>query len=157
MTTATKPTPRAPTAPKPAPATKPVADPRPSSESIALAKLREAHRDEYAFYLKRVREAKTADWEALPDYPIKIQAFCLSDYIKAVLERAEYEPDGEVIFASVPGMPDFYSQGEDLEDARFHLGDAIEGSIVIALQMGWDIPQIPDSEVKIEIVQIDSP
>ena len=152
MTTATKPTPRA-------TATNPAADPRPSpsSESIALAKLREAHSDEYDFYLKSAREAKTADWETLPDYPIKIQAFCLADYIKAVLDRAEYEPDGEVIFASVPGMPDFYSQGEDLEDARFHLGDAIEGSIVIALQMGWDIPQIPDSEVKIDIVEIDSP
>ena len=144
-----------PTAPKLATATQPVADTRPAHEAAALAKLREAHRDEYDFYLKAAREAKTDDWESLPNYPIKIQAFCLSDYIKAALERAKYEPDGDVIFAEVPGLPSAFTQGETIEEAREYLADAIEGNILIDLQMGWEIPPVPDSDVKIEVVTIE--
>ena len=140
-----------PTAPKPATATKPAADPRPSHESAALAKLREAHPDEYDFYLKAAREDDTAELEALPDYPIKIQAFCLSDYIKAALERAKYEPDEDMIVASVPGLPSAFTQGDTIEEARDNLADAIEGNILIDLQMGWEIPPIPGSDVKVRV------
>ena len=148
-----------PVAPKPAPAAKPAADPRPSPahEAAALSKLREAHRDEYDFYLKRAREAKTANWEALPDYPIKIQAFCLSDYINAALEQAEYEPDDEVevIVASVPGLPVAFTQADTIEEAREYLADAIEGNVLIDLQMGRDIPPVPDSDIEIKLVTIE--
>ena len=132
------------------------ADMTPSSESVALAKLREAHREEYDFYLKRASEGKVEAWKDLPRYPVKIQAFCLADYINAALERAEYEPDDGVIFASAPGMPGSFTQGENMKEARDNLADAIEGSVLIALQMGWEIPPIPDSDVRIDIFEIDS-
>ena len=128
-----------------------------TSESVALAKLREAHKEEYDFYLKRASEGKIEDWKDLPRYPIKIQAFCLADYIRAALDRAEYEPDDGVVFASAPGMPGSFTQGESMEEARENLADAIEGNILIALQMGSEIPPIPGSEVKVDIVEIDSP
>ena len=37
-----------------------------------------------------------------------------------------------------------------------NLRDAIEGNILIALQMGWDIPQIPGVEIRTKIVANDS-
>ena len=127
-----------------------------SSESIALAKLREAHREEYDFYIAHAKKNHVEHWKDLPGFPIKLQAFCLADYLKAALARAEYEPDDGMVIARVPGMAGFYSQGEDCEEARANLEDAIEGNILIALQMGWKIPHIPDSEVRIDIVEIDS-
>ncbi len=129
----------------------------PSSESVALAKLREAHREEYDFYVRHAKKNHIKDWEDLPGFPIRLQAFCLADYLKAALEKAEYEPDGEVIFANVPGLQGAFTQGENYEEARVNLQDAIEGNVLIALQMGWEIQPIPGSEVKIEIAEIDSP
>ena len=129
----------------------------PSSESIALAKLREAHREEYDFYLRRAEEDRIKDWKDLPSFPVNLQSLCLSEYIEAALEIAEYEPDGEVILARVPGVEaSYFTQGEDYEDAKEMLADAIEGNALIALQMGWKIPPIPGSEAKIEIVEINS-
>ena len=128
-----------------------------SSEFVALAKLREAHKEEYDFYVRRAEEGQISDWKELPGFPVKLQSFCLSEYIEAALEIAEYEPDGDVIFAHVPGVEaSYFTQGEDYEDAKEMLADAIEGSVVIALQMGWEIPPIPGSGVKIEIAEINS-
>ena len=128
-----------------------------TSESVALAKLREAHKEEYDFYVRRAEEGQISDWKELPGFPVKLQSFCLSEYIEAALEIAEYEPDGDVIFAHVPGVEaSYFTQGEDYEDAKEMLADAIEGSVVIALQMGWEIPPIPGSGVKIEIAEINS-
>ena len=128
-----------------------------SSEHVALDKLKDVHQDEYDFYVEHAEKNHVADWKDLPSYPVKLQAFCLADYISAALDRAVYEPDGEVIFARVPDVDAFYfTQGETYEEARANLQDAIEGSVLIALQMGWEIPPIPGSEVKIEIAEIDS-
>ena len=127
------------------------------SESIALAKLREAHREEYDFYLKHAKKNHVKDWKDLPGFPVKLQSFCLSEYIEAALEIAEYEPEDDVIIARVPGVnAGYFTQGEDYEDAKEMLADAIEGSVVFALQMGWEVPPIPGSKVKMEIVEIDT-
>ena len=127
------------------------------SESIALAKLREAHREEYDFYVRRAEEGGIEDWKDLPSFPVKLQSFCLSEYIEAALEIAEYEPEDDVIIARVPGVnAGYFTQGEDYEDAKEMLADAIEGSVVFALQMGWEVPPIPGSKVKMEIVEIDT-
>ena len=128
-----------------------------TSESVALAKLKEAHKEEYDFYVRRAEEERITDREDLPGFPVKLQMFCLSEYIEAALEIAEYEPDGDVIFAHVPGVEaSYFTQGEDYEDAKVMLADAIEGSVLIALQMGWEVPPIPGSDVKIEIAEIDA-
>ena len=128
-----------------------------TSESVALAKLREAHKEEYDFYLKHAKKNHVKDWKDLPGFPIRLQSFCLSEYVEAALAIAEYEPDGDVIFAHVPGIEaSYFTQGEDYEDAKEMLADAIEGSVVFALQMGWEVPPIPGSKVKMEIVEIDT-
>ena len=128
-----------------------------TSESVALAKLREAHKEEYDFYLKHAKKNHVKDWKDLPGFPVKLQSFCLSEYIEAALEIAEYEPDGDVIFAHVPGVEaSYFTQGEDYEDAKVMLADAIEGSVLIALQKGWEVPPIPSSGAKVEIVEIDT-
>ncbi len=128
----------------------------PSSESIALAKLREAHKEEYDFYLKHAKKSDVKDWEELPGFPVRLQMFCLSEYIEAALAIAEYEPEDDVIIARVPGLQGAFTQGEDYEDAKEMLADAIEGNILIDLQMGWKIQPVPGSKVKIEIAEIDS-
>ena len=79
-----------------------------TSESIALAKLKEVHQEEYDFYVEHAMKKNVSDWKDLPSYPVKLQAFCLADYISAALDRAVYEPDGEVIFARVPDVDAFY-------------------------------------------------
>lgn len=128
-----------------------------SSESVALAKLREAHKEEYDFYVRRAEEDGIKDWRDLPSFPVKLQAFCLSEYIEAALEIAEYEPDGDVIFAHVPGIEaSYFTQGEDYEDAKEMLADAIQGCVEIAIERGWEIPPIPGSDVKIEIAEADT-
>lgn len=129
----------------------------PSSESIALAKLREAHKEEYDFYVRRAEEDGIEDWKDLPGFPVELQSFCLSEYIEAALEIAEYEPDGDVIFAHVPGIEaSYFTQGEDYEDAKEMLADAIQGCVEIAIERGWEIPPIPGSDVKIEIAEADT-
>ena len=128
-----------------------------TSESVALAKLREAHKEEYEFYLKHAKKNRIGDWKELPGFPVKLQSFCLSEYIEAALAIAEYEPEDDVIIARVPGVnASYFTQGEDYEDAKEMLADAIEGSVVFALQMGWEVPPIPGSKVKMEIVEIDT-
>ncbi len=125
-----------------------------TSESIALAKLKEAYREEYDFYLKHANRNRVKDWKDLPSFPIRLQALCLTDYLEAALEKAEYEPDDGMIVARAPGLRGAFTQGEDYEDAKEMLADAIEGNVLIALQMGWEIPPIPGAEVKIEIAEI---
>ena len=87
---------------------------------------------------------------------VNLKSFSLGDYLKAALACARYEQDDSLVVASVPGVVGFYSQGESHEEARINLRDAIEGNILIALQMGWEIPHIPGVEIRTEIVATDS-
>ena len=122
----------------------------------ALAKLRETHREEFDFYLEHAKTHGIEEWKELPDPPISLKAFSLADYLEAALACAEYEQDEDgLIVASVPGAVGCYSQGESHEEARTNLLDAIEGSVIFALQMGWEIPQIQGFEIRTEVVQTD--
>ena len=87
---------------------------------------------------------------------VNLKSFSLGDYLKAALACAKYEQDDDLIVATVPNVVGFYSQGESHEEARSNLRDAIEGNILIALQMGWEIPHIPGVEIRTEIVATDS-
>ena len=78
---------------------------------------------------------------------VNLKSFSLADYLKAALEIAEYEQDDGMIVASVPNCAGFYSEGESYEESRTNLLDAIEGNVMIALQMGWEIPSIPGVEM----------
>ena len=129
---------------------------RGSSEFVALAKLREAHKREFDFYLERAKADNVKDPEDLPAFPKKLVGFSLAEYVQAALELAEYsrEEDG-MILATVPGANGFFTEGETYEEARENLKDAIEGCVMIDLQMGWPIHPIPN--VKIEVGEISSP
>ena len=86
----------------------------------------------------------------------KVKVFSLASYIKTALNNVEYEQDESgVVVAFVPEVAGFYSQGDTREEAGANLEDAIEGNVLLALQLGWEIPVIPDFEIRDEIVETD--
>jgi predicted RNase H-like HicB family nuclease len=77
------------------------------------------------------------------------RSFSISAYVEQALKLAEYEKDEDgVVVASVPNVSGFFSQGENFEEARDNLRDAIEGNLVVALQLGFEIPKIAGVEIK---------
>lgn len=73
----------------------------------------------------------------------KVRLLPLSRYLEAALRLAEYERDEDgVILAHVPGASGFFSQGDSFEEARENLRDAIEGNVLLALQLDFPIPAI---------------
>jgi len=80
---------------------------------------------------------------------MKVKVFSLRRYVEEALKRIRYEVDENgVVIAKVPGVPGFFAQGETFEEARENLCDVIEGNVLLALQLGLEIPKIPG--VKIE-------
>ena len=74
---------------------------------------------------------------------MKIRLLSLSRYVEAALQKAEYERDENgVVVALVPGASGFFAQGDSFEEARLNLSDAIEGNVLLALQLGLNIPVI---------------
>ena len=81
----------------------------------------------------------------------KIKMFSMAQYVQAALKQARYEADeNEMILASVPGASGFFSQGESFEEARDNLRDAIEGNVVLALQLGLPIPPMDDVVIEVQ-------
>lgn len=79
----------------------------------------------------------------------RAKSFSLSAYIEQALKSAEYHKDENgVVVAHVPKAPGFFSQGENFEEARDNLRDAIEGNLLVALQLGFEIPKIAGVEIK---------
>ncbi|MGH7494641.1 MAG: type II toxin-antitoxin system HicB family antitoxin [bacterium] len=79
----------------------------------------------------------------------KTKSFSFSAYVEQALKLAEYAKDENgVIVAHVPNISGFFSQGENFEEARENLKDAIEGNLVLALQLGFEIPEIAGVEMR---------
>lgn len=79
----------------------------------------------------------------------KVKVFSLRRYVEETLKRAHYEVDENgVVIAKVPGASGFFAQGDTFEEARENLRDVIEGNVMLALQLGLEIPKVPG--VKIE-------
>jgi len=75
----------------------------------------------------------------------KVKVFALTRYVKEALKRAEYERDENgVVIATVQGASGFFAQGDSFEEARENLRDVIEGNVLLALQMGLEIPHNSD-------------
>ena len=73
----------------------------------------------------------------------KVRFFSLSSYIEAAIKQAEYDRDENgVVIAQVPRASGFFAQGDTFEEARENLQDVIEGNVLLALQLGLDIPDI---------------
>jgi predicted RNase H-like HicB family nuclease len=69
--------------------------------------------------------------------------FSVTEYAEKALRKAEYSRDENgVVIARVPGAAGFFAQGDSFEEARANLRDAIEGNVVLALQLGLPIPEV---------------
>jgi predicted RNase H-like HicB family nuclease len=80
----------------------------------------------------------------------KAKYFTLSKYVDAALKKAEYEKDENgIILAKVPEAKGFFAQGDTFEDARENLQDVIEGNVILALQLGFKIPNIEGVDIKV--------
>lgn len=73
----------------------------------------------------------------------KVRFFSISRYVEAALTQAEYERDENgVVIATVPEASGFFAQGDNFEEARLNLRDVIEGNVLLALQLGLEIPVV---------------
>lgn len=83
-----------------------------------------------------------------------VKIFSLSRYVEAALRLAAYEQaeDG-ITIANVPNAQGFFAQGENVEEARANLEDVIEGNVLVALQLGWDIPTLPGVTIEEQDVE----
>ncbi len=81
--------------------------------------------------------------------PHKAKYFALSKYVEAALKQADYEKDENgVVIGKVPEASGFFAQGDTFEEARANLQDVIEGNVILALQLGLEIPKIEGVEMK---------
>jgi predicted RNase H-like HicB family nuclease len=79
---------------------------------------------------------------------MKVRIFSLARYIEQALRGAEYTPDADgCVAARVAGAAGFFSQGSSVEEARENLRDAIEGNVLLALQLGLPVPKIEGIEI----------
>ncbi len=80
---------------------------------------------------------------------MKVKAFSLTRYVEEALKRAEYSRDEKgVVIAKVPKASGFFAQGDSFEEARENLREVIEGNVLLALQLGLEIPRIRGIEIK---------
>ena len=71
----------------------------------------------------------------------KVRFFSISPYVEAALTQAEYDLDENgVVIATIPGASGFFAQGDNFEEAHLNLRDVIEGNVLLALQLGLEIP-----------------
>ena len=88
----------------------------------------------------------------------KIKLFTLTRYVEVALKEAEYIRDeNNVVIAQIPGASGFFAQGETFEEARENLRDVIEGNVLLALQLGLDIPMIAGADIKEQDVETITP
>jgi predicted RNase H-like HicB family nuclease len=80
---------------------------------------------------------------------MKVKMFSLAHYVEQAVQRAKYIRDEDgVVVAKVPGAAGYFSQGATTEEARENLRDAIEGNVLVALQLGLPIPRIPGVTIR---------
>jgi predicted RNase H-like HicB family nuclease len=88
----------------------------------------------------------------------KVKLFTLTRYVEAALKEAEYIRDeNSVVIAQIPGASGFFAQGDSFEEARENLRDVIEGNVLLALQLGLDIPRIAGANIKEQNVEAFTP
>jgi predicted RNase H-like HicB family nuclease len=65
----------------------------------------------------------------------------LTDYIRAAMERAEYEKleDGSY-YGEIPGLQGLLANADTLEGCRVDLQEALEDWILVGLRLGHVIP-----------------
>jgi predicted RNase H-like HicB family nuclease len=85
----------------------------------------------------------------------RVRIFPLLGYVEEALRRAIYHADENgVIIGKVPEAPGFFAEGATREEAEENLRDVIEGNILLALQLGFEIPKLPG--IRIRYVETDT-
>ncbi len=66
------------------------------------------------------------------------------EYVREILKTAEYKKDSEIgcVVAIAPVLPGCMTQGDNIEEARDNLIDAIELWITVGLREGEEMPLI---------------
>jgi len=71
------------------------------------------------------------------------------EYVREILKTAEYKKDSEIgcVVAIAPVLPGCMTQGDNIEEARDNLIDAIELWITVGLREGEKMPLINGSKL----------
>lgn len=79
------------------------------------------------------------------------------DYVREILKTAEYKRDTELdcVVAIAPALKGCMTQGDNFEEARDNLIDAIELWITVALKDGEDAPIINNTQLATSVEQIE--
>lgn len=84
---------------------------------------------------------------------------CLKDYVAELLKTAEYKKDKalDCVVAFVPALAGCMTQGDNFEDARTNLIDAIDLWITVGLREGEDMPTVNNCQLAVTFEQLESP
>jgi len=86
--------------------------------------------------------------EALTAALTRVKPLSVSQYVDEALKRADYYRDENgVVIARVPAASGFFAQGDTFEEARANLRDVIEGNLLLALQLGLELPKLTGEEL----------
>lgn len=79
------------------------------------------------------------------------------EYVREILKTATYKKDTELdcVVAIAPGLKGCMTQGNNFEEARNNLIDAIELWITVVLKDGEDAPIINDTQLATSVEQIE--
>ena len=89
-----------------------------------------------------------------------VEFVTLREYVRQALKNATYEVDNSLgdipcVVAEVPDLPGCFTQGENYEEARENLIDAIELWITAGLRDGAEIPVINGCALAASKMQLD--
>ena len=84
---------------------------------------------------------------------------CLNDYVTELLKTAEYKKDRKLdcVVAVVSLLPGCMTQGDNFEEARSNLIDAIELWITAGLREGEVMPVVNGVQLAVAYEQLESP
>ncbi|MBN1843095.1 MAG: type II toxin-antitoxin system HicB family antitoxin [Deltaproteobacteria bacterium] len=80
------------------------------------------------------------------------------EYVREVLKTAKYVRDAETgcVVATTSVLPGCMTQGDDFEDARDNLIDAIELWVTVGLREGEEIPVVNGVELASAMEQLEA-
>jgi predicted RNase H-like HicB family nuclease len=81
------------------------------------------------------------------------------EYVKEILKTAEYNRDEELdcVVAIAPVLKGCMTQGNNFEEARENLIDAIELWITITLREGEEVPKINETQLATSVEHMEQP
>lgn len=81
------------------------------------------------------------------------------EYVREILKRAEYKRDSEIgcVVAIAPVLPGCMTQGDNFEEARDNLIDAIELWITVGLREGEEMPLINEARLVTATERVEKP